>query len=82
MFLYRNYPITILQGRRYRKQVQGSVAILEGNSELGAHERKNICYLISLRHLIKTRAVTNRIVFIPEKKYFSLRCVCDINYTI
>ena len=31
--------------------------ILDGNSEIGAHVRSNLCYLICLRHLIRPRAV-------------------------
>ena len=36
------------------------VPILDGNSEIGAHLRSNLCKLICLTHLIKSRAVTNR----------------------
>ena len=43
--------------------------ILDGNSETGAHERSNLCYLIWLRHLIWSRAVTNRIM-VFERTYF------------
>ena len=35
------------------------VLILDVNSEIGAHVRSNLCYLINIRHLIKSRAVTN-----------------------
>ena len=31
------------------------------NSEVGAHVRSNLCYLICLKHLIRSRGVTNRI---------------------
>ena len=34
---------------------------LDGDSEIGAQVRINLCYLICLRHLIRSRAVTNRI---------------------
>ena len=33
--------------------------VLDGNSEIVVHERSGLGYLISLRHLIKTKAVTN-----------------------
>ena len=32
------------------------VLILDGNSEIGAHVRSNLCYFICLRHLIRSRA--------------------------
>ena len=40
------------------------VHILDGNSEIGAHVRSNLCYFICLRHLIRSRAVTYRIFFL------------------
>ena len=36
--------------------------ILDGKSEIGAHVRSNLYYLINFRHLSKSRAVTNRII--------------------
>ena len=48
-----------------------SMVLIDGNSEIGAHVRSNLCYLICLRHLIRSRAVTNRIS-ISEKTYFAL----------
>ena len=33
------------------------VFTLDGNSEIVAHVWRNLCYLISLRHLIRSRAV-------------------------
>ena len=44
------------------------VFILHGNSDIGAHVWSNTGYLICLRHLIRSRAVTNRIFF-SEKTY-------------
>ena len=35
--------------------------ISDGYSEIDAQERSNLCYLICLMHLIKSRAVTNRV---------------------
>ena len=32
----------------------------DGNSKIDAHVRRNLCYLICLRHSIKSKAVTNR----------------------
>ena len=34
---------------------------LDGNSEIGAHGRSNFCYLICLKHLIRSRAGINLI---------------------
>ena len=55
------------------------------NSEIGAHVRSKLCYLICIRRLIISRAVTNRIIF-SEKTYLPL-CVrnmfwCTIEYTV
>ena len=40
--------------------------ILDGNSEIGAHVRSNLCYLIFLRHLLRSRTVT----IVSEKTTF------------
>ena len=50
------------------------VRILDGNSGVGAHVRSNICHLICLRDLIKSRAVTNRIFFSPNRPIFLHGC--------
>ena len=47
------------------------VLIINGNSEVGAHARSNLCNLIYLRHLTKLRAVTNSGSF-HRKTYFYL----------
>ena len=39
------------------------VRILDGNSEIGAHVRSNLCFLICLRRFIKSREVTNLNLF-------------------
>ena len=43
----------------YLKWIEGMVLILDGNSEIGAHVRSELYYLICLGHLIRSRAVTN-----------------------
>ena len=49
------------------------VLILDGgNSEKGVHVRRNLFDLICLRHLIRLRAVGNRIF--SEKTYFLYTC--------
>ena len=40
------------------------VILLDCNSEISSHVRSHLCYLICLRHLIRSRAVTNRIFFL------------------
>ena len=58
------------------------VLLLYGSSEIGAHIMGKICYLICLRHLFYSRAVTNRIFF-PRKNLFSLmRAQHVLNYHI
>ena len=46
------------------------VPLLDGNSEIGAQVRSNICYLNCIKHLIRSRAVTNRTPT-PRKDQFS-----------
>ena len=43
------------------------ILILDGNSLRGAHVRRNICYSTCTRHLITSRAVTNRVFFNVER---------------
>ena len=45
---------------------------LDGNSEIGAPARSNMSYLIFLKHLIRSRAATNRTYKI-RKDIFSFR---------
>ena len=44
------------------------VLIVLGNSEIGAQESTEFCYLIYIRHLNRSRAVMDRINF-PDKTY-------------
>ena len=46
----------------------------EGNSEIGAHARKNLFYLIGLRHLIRLRVVSNRFFLSPKRPIFLHAC--------
>ena len=61
------------------------VHILDGKSVVCAHGRSNLCYLISLRHSIRTKAVTNRIFLAPKKPIYHNACAtcsalpCDIS---
>ena len=45
---------------RYFDFLQAVVLILDGNSEIGAHVKSNLCYLICLRRFIRSRAVKDR----------------------
>ena len=47
---------------------------IDGKSEIGVQLRRNICYLVSLRHLIRSRAVTNLILFSPLRPIFLHAC--------
>ena len=49
------------------------VLILGGNSEISAHVKKKLCNLICLRHLIRSKAITNHIFFL-RKDIFSFIC--------
>ena len=46
------------------------VLILVGNSEIGAHVRSHLCYLISLKHLIRSEKVTNLILFFGNNYFY------------
>ena len=46
------------------------VLILDGKLDTGAHVMNNLCYLICLRRLNKSRVVTNR-TFFSDKTFFS-----------
>ena len=43
---------------------------LDGKYDIGAHEKSNLCYLMSLRYLIRSRAFTNWIFFCSERSIF------------
>ena len=53
------------------------VLLLDVNSETNA--RSKLCYLICLRHLIRSRAVTNR--FLSDENTNSISCVRNIFWT-
>ena len=49
------------------------VRIFDGNSEIGAHARSNLCYLICLSHLIRSRVTDHsvHVDFFLTKDLFS-----------
>ena len=55
--------------------------ILDGNSEMGAHVRINICYLICARRLIRLRAITN-MIFFPERHFSFAPAEHILNYHV
>ena len=57
------------------------VLILNGNIEEGAHVRINICYLICLSHLIRSRAVISR-VFFSEFFFYCMRAQHVLSYHV
>ena len=54
----------------------GDVMVLigDGNSEIGANVRIDHCYMICLRDLIMSRAVTRADLFFLQKDLFSFMC--------
>ena len=47
--------------------IRTMVLILYGNSDIGAHVRSKVCCWICLRHMVRSKAVTN-LIFLPAKK--------------
>ena len=45
----------------YNELIDTTVLTSDGNSEVVTHFMSNLCYLICVRHLIRSRIVTNRI---------------------
>ena len=41
------------------RSIEVMVLILDGSLEIDAHVRSNLCYLIYLKHLIRSRGITN-----------------------
>ena len=63
-----------------RRRVNSMVLMFDGNSELGAHVRSTNCCLICLRHLIRTRTVTNYIVLLQKVLFSFLRAPHVLSY--
>ena len=59
LFFLDIYNIIILKFVVQNMLVRQIVLILYGKSEIGAHVRSDLGYLICLSHLIRSRAVTN-----------------------
>ena len=58
----------------WQRIAQPMAIIIDGNSEIGAHARSNLCYLNCLRHLIRLRAIKNLIFFLQERPIFLDTC--------
>ena len=58
-----------MQGRSGIITALTMVLILDGNPEIGAHVRSNLCYLICLRHLIKYSGHKSDFVFSEKTLY-------------
>ena len=61
--------IFLLHGCCWSFSSRFSSLLSVSNSDKGARLSRNLCYLIWLRHLVGSRAVTKRI-FLSEKTYF------------
>ena len=53
---------------------QTIVLLLDGNSEIGVHLISNLCYLISLGHLLWSKEITNWIFFSSKRPILLLAC--------
>ena len=62
--------------------MSSQVLILDGNSEIGVHARNDACYLICLRHLFRSRLVTNLKLFSRKELFFLLRAQYVLSYHI
>ena len=51
--------------------------ILDGNSDIGAHVRSNLCYMIFVRHFIRSRAIINAIFFYLNHFFLHARAICS-----
>ena len=56
------------------------VLISHGSPEKGAHIRNNLCHLIRLRHLVRSRAVTDWIFFFPKELSSFMRAQHILSY--
>ena len=53
------------------------VFIIDGNSKIGVHVRTNLCYIICLRNLIRSRAATN-----PKKTFLLMYTQQVLSYLL
>ena len=70
----------LLQRNHWIVTIISVVFILDGNLEIGAHVRSNLCYLTCLRHLIRSKAVTNRKKFIQKDLLSSISTITHEYY--
>ena len=56
------------------------VLLLDGNSEMVSHVRSNLCYLICLRWLIRSRKVTNQNFLLSKDLFFFMRAQLVLSY--
>ena len=57
------------------------VPILDGNSEIDAHARTYLCYIICLRHLIRSGAAKNRYLSHQKRLSRNKFRICDCSRT-
>ena len=65
-----------------RRKGETMVLIIDGESEFGTHVNRIICHLICLRHLMRSRAVTNLILFIRKDQFFFMRARHALSYQL
>ena len=75
----RSYRASNFRGQKavgyFFAAVQIMVVILDGNSEIGAHVRSNLCYLICLWHLLRAHFSS------PKTPIFiHVRATCVLSY--
>ena len=65
---------------KYETSIHTMVLILDGNSEIGAPVRRNPFYKNFLRHFIRSRAVTNRLIFLRKDLFSFMRAQHVLSY--
>ena len=80
-FLCR-FSITFLNGFLWKKASLPWYLYWMANAEIGAHVRRNICYLICSRHLTRSRVVTSQIFFVRKVLFSFMRAQSVLNYHI
>ena len=63
-----------------KKNMYTMFLILDGNSEVSAQVRNNLCYLIFKTHLIRPKAVTNSIFCSPKPLFTFTRAQHGLGY--
>ena len=65
--------------KKRKKSDKNIVLILDGKSEIGPHVGSNLCYLICIRHLIRSKAVINLIFFFSKKAFLHSKLPSNVS---